>query len=61
MAIQDGQDSVQNRVVEEQPKDSDQNIDPILLAWPPRSAHKTVGLRRSKCGSSRHTVKVCSS
>jgi hypothetical protein len=32
MTIQDGQDSTQRPVVEEQPKDDDENIDPILQA-----------------------------
>jgi hypothetical protein len=31
MAIQDGQESVRKRMVEEQPTDNTENIDPVLL------------------------------
>jgi hypothetical protein len=59
MTVQDGQDSTQRPVVEEQLKDDDENIDPILRAWPLRSTPKRVPLRCSKCGSSKHTIRVC--
>jgi hypothetical protein len=61
MTTQELQNRSQNCVVEEQPKDNTENIDPVLLTWPPRSARKTVGLRCSKCGSSRHSVRFCTS
>ena len=32
ITIQDGQDDIQRPVVEEQPKDDDKNIDPVLQA-----------------------------
>jgi hypothetical protein len=32
MTIQDGQDSTQRPVVEEEPKDDDESIDPVLRA-----------------------------
>jgi hypothetical protein len=60
MTMQDGQDSTQKPVTREQPKD-DENIDPVLLTWPLRSARKIVGLRCSKCGSSKNSAKFCSS
>ena len=59
MTVQDGQDSTQRPVVEEQPKDDNENIDPVLRAWPLRSTPKRVPLRCSKCGSSKHTIRVC--
>lgn len=60
MTVQDGQESTQKHVASEQPKDDDENIDPVLLAWPPRSARKIVGLRCSKCGSSKRSIRFCS-
>ena len=60
MNVKDGQDSTQKPMAREQPKDNDENIDPVLLAWPPRSARRIVGLRCSKCGSSKHSVRFCS-
>ena len=59
ITVQDGQDSTQRPMVEEQLKDDDENIDPVLRAQPLRSTPKRVPLRCSKCGSSKHTIRVC--
>ena len=59
MTVQDGQDSTQRPVVEEQPEDNDENIDLDLQEWLPSSYRKRVPLRCSKCGSSKHTIRVC--
>jgi hypothetical protein len=59
MTVQDSQDSTQRPIVKEQLKDDDENINLILRAWPLRSTPKRVLLRYSKCGSSKHTIRVC--
>ena len=59
ITVQDGQDRSQRPVVVEQSKDDVENIDPDLQEWLPRSYRKRVPLRCSKCGSSKHTIKVC--
>ena len=61
MAVQDGQGGIQKPVAVEQPKNNDEDMNPEILAWPPRSARKTVGLRCNKCGSSRHSFRFCTS
>ena len=61
MTIQDGQARAQNRMVKEQLQDNDENLDPVLRAWPPKKARKIVGLRCSKCGSSKHSIRFCNS
>lgn len=58
---QDGQARAQNRMVKEQLQDNDENLDPVLRAWPPKKARKIVGLRCSKCGSSKHSIRFCNS
>ena len=60
MTVQDCQDKSQSRVVEVQPENNDENVDPVLRDWPPRTARKTVGLRCNKCGSSKHSARFCS-
>lgn len=40
MAVHDDQGQSQSHVFEEQPKDNDENIDPVLLNWALRSARK---------------------
>jgi hypothetical protein len=42
MTIQDSKDSVQKPVAEEQSNHDDENIDPVLQAWPPRSIRRRV-------------------
>jgi hypothetical protein len=58
MTVQDGQYGTQKPVVEEQLKEDDGNINPILQAWLLRSTPKRLPLRCSKYGSSKHTVRV---
>jgi hypothetical protein len=44
MTIQDGQDGIQRPMIEEQPEDNNENIDPVLLIGEPRSVHLSIML-----------------
>ena len=60
MTVQDGQDSTQRPVVEEQPEDNDENIDPVLLNRQLRSVRKKALSKCSRCGSFEHNARTCS-
>jgi hypothetical protein len=51
MTVQDGQESVQKRMVEERQTDNTENIDPVLLTEQLRSARKKALSKCSRCGS----------
>lgn len=59
ITVQDGQESVQKRVVREQPKDNAENIDPALLTEQLRSGRVKAPGRCSKCGSFEHNARTC--
>lgn len=61
MIVQDRRDKSQSRVVEVPPENTDENVDPVLRDWSPRTARKTVGLRCDKRGSSEHSGRFCGS
>ena len=60
MTVQDGQDSTQRPMVEEQPEDDDKNIDPVLLNRQLRSVRKKAPSKCSRCGSFEHNARTCS-
>jgi hypothetical protein len=60
MTVQDGQESVQKRMVEEQLTDNTENIDPALLTEQPRSVRKKALSKCSRCGSYEHNARTCS-
>jgi hypothetical protein len=60
MTIQDGQDGIQRPVVKEQPKDNDENVDPVLLNGEPRSVRRKALSKCSRCGSFEHNARTCS-
>ena len=60
MAIQDGQESVRKRMVEEQPTDNTENIDPVLLNEQLRTVRKKAPGKCSRCGSFKHNARTCS-
>lgn len=60
MAVQNGQDSVQSRTVEELPSNNAENLDPALLAEQPTSRRMKAPGRCSKCGSFEHNARTCS-
>ena len=61
MTIQDGQKSVQKRVVEEQLADHAENIDLALLTKRQRSARIKAPSRCSRCRSLDHNARTCNS
>jgi hypothetical protein len=61
MTVQDGQDSTQRPMVEEQPGDNNENIDPVLLNRQPRSVRRKALSKCSRCGSFEHNARTCSS
>ena len=60
MTVQDGQESVQKRMVEERQTDNTENIDPVLLNEQPRSVRKKALSKCSRCGSFEHNARICS-
>ena len=60
MTIQDGQDSTQKPIVEEQPEDDDKNIDLVLLNEQLRSVRKKALSKCSRYGSFEHNARTCS-
>ena len=60
MTVQDSQESVQKRMVEERQTDNTKNIDPVLLTKQLRSARKKVLSKCSRCGSFEHNARTCS-
>jgi hypothetical protein len=60
MTVQDGQESVQKRMVEERQTDNTENIDPVLLTEQLRSARKKAPSKCSRCGSFEHNARTCS-
>lgn len=60
ITIQDGQEFVRRRVVEEQQTDNTENIDPVLLTGQPRSVRKKALSKCSRCGSFEHNARTCS-
>jgi hypothetical protein len=58
--IQDGQESVRRRLVEERLTDNAENIDPVLLTEQPRSVRKKAPSKCSRCGSFEHNARTCS-
>lgn len=60
MTVQDSQDYVQNRPVEEQPRNNAENIDPALLTEQSRSARVKAPSRCCRCGSIEHHARTCS-
>ena len=47
-------------MVEEQPKDDDENIDPVLLNRQLGSVRKKALSKCSRCGSFEHNARICS-
>jgi hypothetical protein len=47
-------------VVKEQPKDNDENVDPVLLNGEPRSVRRKALSKCSRCGSFEHNARTCS-
>ena len=60
MTIQDGQQSIQKRMVEEQSTDNAQNIDPALLTERQKGALTKAPSRCSRCRSFDHNARTCS-
>jgi hypothetical protein len=60
MTIQDGQDGIQRPMVEEQPEDNNENIDPVLLNGELRSVRRKAPSKCSRCGSFEHNARICS-
>ena len=60
MTVQDSQESVQKRMVEERQTDNTENIDPVLLTEQLRSARKKALSKYSRCGSFKHNARTCS-
>jgi hypothetical protein len=60
ITIQDGQESIQNKVVAKQSQINAENIDPVLLNEEPRTARVKAPSRCSRCGSFEHTARTCS-
>jgi hypothetical protein len=58
--IQDGQESVRRRLVEERLTDNTENIDPVLLTEQLRSVRKKALSKCSRCGSFEHNARTCS-
>jgi hypothetical protein len=61
MTVQDGQDSTQRPMVEEQPGDNNENIDPVLLNGQLRSVRRKALSKCSRYGSFEHNARTCSS
>ena len=60
ITVQDGQESIQNKVVAKQLQINAENIDPALLNEEPRTARMKAPSRCSRCGSFEHTARTCS-
>ena len=60
ITVQDGQESIQNKVVAKQSQINAENIDPALLNEEPRTARMKAPSRCSRCGSFEHTARTCS-
>jgi hypothetical protein len=60
MTVQDGQESVQKRMVEERQTDNTENINLVLLTKQLRSAHKKALSKCSRCGLLEHNARTCS-
>jgi hypothetical protein len=60
MTVQDGQESVQKRMVEERQTDNTENIDPVLLNEQLRTVRKKALSKCSRCGSFEHNARTCS-
>jgi hypothetical protein len=60
ITIQDGQESVRRRMVEEWPTDNTENIDPVLLNEQPRTVCRKAPSKCSRCGSFEHNARTCS-
>jgi hypothetical protein len=60
ITIQDGQESIQNKVVAKQSQINAKNIDLVLLNEEPRTARVKALSRCSRCGSFKHTTRTCS-
>jgi hypothetical protein len=60
MTIQDGEDGIQRPMVEEQPEDNNENIDPVLLNRGLRSVRRKALSKCSRCGSFKHNARTCS-
>ena len=59
MTVQDGQDSIQRRVVKKQLEDNAKNIDPALLTEQPTSRRMKAPSKYSRYGSFDHNAKRC--
>ena len=60
ITVQDGQESIQTKVVAEQSQINAGNIDPALLNEELRTARIKALSRYSRCGSFEHTARTCS-
>jgi hypothetical protein len=60
MTVQDGQDTIQKRVVAKQSQDNAENINPALMTEQPRSGRVKATSKCSKCGSFGHNARKCS-
>jgi hypothetical protein len=60
MTVQDGQESVQRRVVDKQIANNVENIDPALLTERQRGARAKAPPRCSRCNSYEHNARTCS-
>ena len=60
ITVQDGQESIQNKVVTEQSQINARNIDLALLNEELRTARVKAPSKCSRCGSFKHTTRTCS-
>ena len=59
MTIQDAQEAVQKRVVEQQLANNAENIDPALLTKGQGGPRKKAPSKCSKCNSLEHNARTC--
>ena len=60
ITVQDGQESIQNKVVAEQSQINAENIDPALLNKELRTTRVKALSKCSRYGSFKHTARTCS-
>ena len=60
ITVQDGQESIQNKVVAKQSQINAENIDPALLNEELRTARMKALSKCSRCGSFEYTARTCS-